>query len=568
MNISEKTGQEPSLTEGNHALELFTDRHELAKLFAGYLNDEPSREKILFFYGDGGNGKSLLLKFLRQNYCKHLRNDSWQQLKVKPDAEVANYIENLADSCEFTPVPAIFHDFEQKPLNDEQPQDPFYGLLMLRRNLVEAAKVLGYHLRFPFSNFACIWYLHKKGKLTQERIKEIFPSEELDLINEIVGLLTEAPGLGLAKAVLGLFNKHLSKEFTLFQLKRGLDEEEVKRIQTLEPDSELIDELPRLLAADLNAMLKQPKAPPRIVLFFDTHEAFWGDGRNCSATLFFQRDEWLRGLLANLELSAGIVVVVAGREVPRWVEASRWKIPKQYVDTQLVWHLNEVNAQVYLQRVGIKDAQLRESLITYASVEADQVHPLFIGLCTDVVLAAEKRGETLTSADFQNVPQVTQKSKVLIEQLLKYADEEVKDAVYALSTCRAFNRDIYLKLGQALNFNATNASFRSLTRFSFVWQSDSDRDWYRIHSLVRRLSIEDSQEITKCAHAVLEQHYRDKGDLTEAIYHAICQNWQRGVKEWLKVFNTAKQQRNFEQCRILLEIRKELTFYLVKSHKP
>lgn len=575
MSISEKTGQQLSITEGNRALQLFTDRHELTKLFAEYLNDDkPPCEKILLFHGDGGNGKSLLLKFLLENCCKRFPADIWQQLKAKPPAEVADFIQNVTDwECDFKQLPAVLHDFDEQPIGDNRPQDRFYGLLMLQRRLVSAAHHQGYKLHFPLYEFACAWYLKQKGKLTPEHINKLFfPTEELFLLGGITNILSKTvnPALPLllpiiitlTAQVISFFKKHKSGDLTVGYLRgRGLKEEDLEKILQLNPDKELIDELPTFLAADLNVAMQKPNAPKRVVLFFDTHEAFWGDWRNRGDARFFKQDEWLRRLLAQLKLSYGIVVVVAGREKPRWAEASRWPISKEKLDTQLVWHLKAADAQLYLQRVGIEEDQLRESLITFASVESEQVHPLFIGLCADVVLAAKEQGETLTSADFQTVPQVNQKFNVLIERLLKYVDEDVRDAVDALSACRAFNSELYIKLGQKLNFNTTNASFRLLTRFSFVWQAEQQgQDWYRIHPLVRRLNVENSQKMTQRAHAVLEQHYREQGNVAEAIYHAICQNWQRGVKEWLEVFKSANQQGNNELCRILQEIRKELSF--------
>lgn len=181
-------------------------------------------------------------------------------------------------------------------------------------------------------------------------------------------------------------------------------------------------------------------------------------------------------------------------------------------------------------------------------------------MCADIVLAARGRGETLTVDDFQGIPQLDHKCQILIKRLLKYVDEDVRDAVDALSASRAFNRELYFVLGQALHFQATNASFRCLTRFSFIWQAEGrDQDWYRIHPLVRRLTLQNEREMTNQAHPILE-YYRERGDVGEAIYHAVCQNRQRGIEECLEVFNTAIQERNFELCRTLEEIRKELNF--------
>ncbi|WP_228060947.1 MULTISPECIES: tetratricopeptide repeat protein [unclassified Coleofasciculus] len=328
----------------------------------------------------------------------------------------------------------------------------------------------------------------------------------------------------------------------------------------MEPHTELIDALPRLFAKDLNAAMAQQEELKRIVLFFDAHEAFWGHQRDLPEEVFFQRDEWLRCLLRALDLSAGIVAVVAGREKPRWAEATRSAIPQQYLDTQLVGHFSPTDARDYLQKADIKDAALQQSLIDYASVAAEEVHPLYLGLCADVVLAARAQGKFLTPDDFPTAPETPDKSKALINRLLRYVDKEVEVAVHALSACRAFDFELYLKLGQALHFHATHpAFFDILTRFSFVWQAQRQgENWYRIHDLLRRLDDESRNEITRCAHEVLEQHYRERGEVAEAIYHANRLDWERGVKEWVRQFDQVLQQSRYQQCRTLLEVRSEM----------
>jgi hypothetical protein len=92
MSIFEETGQGASVTEGDRALQLFTDRHEAIRRFAEYLNDDPPKKQILFFYGDGGNGKSLLLKHLRERCCKRFNPDNWQYVRSLPDDELAEHL--------------------------------------------------------------------------------------------------------------------------------------------------------------------------------------------------------------------------------------------------------------------------------------------------------------------------------------------------------------------------------------------------------------------------------------------------------------------------------------------
>ncbi|MBK1987511.1 tetratricopeptide repeat protein [Sphaerospermopsis aphanizomenoides BCCUSP55] len=548
-----------SLTDGNRALQLFTDRYDITRIFVGYLNDDPATNKILFFHGDGGNGKSLLLKFLAQKCCKRLRLESWRELQPKSDQEVAEYIEDLADVWEFTPIPAVLQDFGLKGTGDEQPQDPFYGLLMLRRKLSSAATKLKSRLQFPLYDFACVWYLKQKNRLTTEKLKELFPAEELDLLIEIVNAVSDTSWGTIVKAVLGIFNKHLGENFILQLQKRGIKAEDLQEICQMDVDTELINELPRYLAQDLNAAMTQQNAPERIVLFFDTHEAFWGYQRNLPDPLFFQKDEWLRYFLAELALESGIVAVVAGREIPRWEQAENFPIPQKYLDIRLVNHLSPDDADVYLERAEVTNEELRKSVIVYASVAANQVHPFLLGLCADVVLQAKEQKITLTPADFPKIPETVNKAEILINRLLKYADREIGYAVHALSACRAFNFEIYQFLGEELHFQTTKPAFDILTEFSFVWDVQQlGQDWYRIHDLLRRLDYEGGKEDTKKAHEVLEKYYRQQGNVAEAIYHANRLDWLRGVDEWVEVFEEALKTSLYEQCRSLLEIRSEL----------
>jgi tetratricopeptide (TPR) repeat protein len=561
MSIDDELCEPQTVTEGDRALQLFTDRYELTRLFAEYLNEESPRKTILFFHGDGGNGKSLLLKFLRQRCCKRFLRETWQQLQAIPKAEVAKvaaYIENAIPE-NYIPVPAVLLDFSQNLIGDRL-KSPFDGLLMLRRNLADTFAESSYRLRFPLYDFACVWYFYKTGNL--EQAKELLPSDELDFISGIVDAVSDTSYASIIKAGLGIFGKHLGEQVKLYLQTRGLKEEEVKAIQGMKPHTELIDALPRLFAQDLNAAMAQQEELKRIVLFFDAHEAFWGHQRDLPEGVFFQRDEWLRCLLRALDLDAGIVAVVAGREKPRWAEANQsTRIPQQYLDTQLVGHFSAPDARDYLQKADIKDAALQQSLIDYASVAAEEVHPLYLGLCADVVLAARAQGRVLTPDDFPTAPETPDKSKALINRLLRYVDKEVEVAVHALSACRAFDFELYLKLGQALHFHATRAAFFDiLTRFSFVWQVQRrGENWYRIHDLLRRLDDESGNEITRRAHEVLEQHYRERGEVAEAIYHANRLDWLRGVMKWIGVFAQALQLSRYEQCRTLLEVRSELS---------
>jgi len=566
VSIRRKTGQHESITAGSRALQFFTDRYPLTCHFAAYINDDPAHDKILFFYGDGGNGKSLLLRYLRERCCKRFDPENWAYLTTLPDDELVANIE-AAEGAEDVPYAAL--DFDMTPRGEDRPQEPFSALLMLRRTLSRRG------LHFPLYDFASILYLHHTNQLSHERVATLFPPEEMDLIgtsiDTIASLMEKTAWGSLTKSLVGLFNKRLgqrlSERFTLYLQRRKLSAEEVQRIMRMDADKDLIDELPSLFAEDLNASMALPGTPKRLALFFDTHEAFWRDQRHVSDARYFERDKWLRRLLCTLDLEQGIVAVVAGRDRPRWHEATddQTNIPESYIDAHLVGHLPDADARTYLDLVGVTDAPLQEGLLRYARVAPNEYHPYYLGLCTDVVLAAKEKGVTLTADSFAGDPKLTDKGRTLVNHLLKYTDQEVEDAIYALSACRSFDWEIYRALGQALHFYTTRAAFDILTQFSFVWRSEQrGAGWYRIHDLLRRLLDESADARVQQAHAMMEQYYREHEGLwgipavVEAIYHVNRQDWERGVDKWIEVFDQALQLSRYEDCRTLLEVRTEL----------
>lgn len=120
-------------------------------------------------------------------------------------------------------------------------------------------------------------------------------------------------GGSLIKGVLGLADKYLQnwlpsyedkqKElqewFTLYKIRRGLDRQQIERIQRMEPEQELMAELPRFFAEDLNLAMTMEGAPARVLLFFDTHEAFWGQQRDLANEIYFERDDRFRRMLVS-----------------------------------------------------------------------------------------------------------------------------------------------------------------------------------------------------------------------------------------------------------------------------
>ena len=264
MSIKNKVGsQNKTVTYGNRALELFTDRNEFICLLARYLHQDPTPEKILFFHGAGGNGKTLLLEHLRQNCCKRFPNYIWQEIcqkMVRSQVEAAASIVSHTEPDLVKPQPvAVIHDFGTPPIADERPQDPLYGLLMLRRNISREAKKAPkknrYKFKFPLFDFALFWYFHSLGKSSDE-IKSLFPADEVDLIAQIIDAVADIPYVSLASSALKILSNHLGIGDKLKQ--RGISQENLAAIQGMDAERELIFHLPEFL---LEFRLTPPPTP-------------------------------------------------------------------------------------------------------------------------------------------------------------------------------------------------------------------------------------------------------------------------------------------------------------------
>jgi tetratricopeptide (TPR) repeat protein len=484
---------------------------------------------------------------------------NWKYIKGKFRTD-ERLCEEIRKAEGATTVPSALLDFGLQPKGDDRPQEAFSGLKMLKRQLVS------FDIHFPLYDFACVSYLSITKQLTPERLRNLFPPEEISFGMDIADCVTSGKVGTISKAVLNIFNKHNTSWrgwLTLYSLRRKLLDEEIEHIKNIDLESDLTDELPRLFAEDLNTALRI-QSTARLALFFDTHEAFWGsqDKREMSNDLYFRRDEWLRKLIGTLDMQTGVVVAVAGREPPRWHEASRVTIPKRFVYHHHVRHMAVPDAVHFLERAGVDDPKMRRALAEYAQVKAKEVHPYFLGLCADIVIAAYERGEQLTPEEFKSVEQKTSKEAEIVNRLLRYLNLKTEYAVRALCACRSFGKEEYLMLGAKLDFETTEPSFEVLTRFSFVWRAKTEgEDRYRMHELLRRLLHGRNDEVMTNAHKILSEYYRSLGSNSasaESVYHQNQFDWKGGVQNWLFLFDTGQTMNSPDLCRALMGIRDEL----------
>lgn len=534
-----------TITEGYRALDLFVDRQGTCRRFLGVLNDDPPRRRVLYLHGDGGNGKSLLLQHLRQQLCKRFPPDDWAYLT---DLPIDDCLSQALAAEGATAVPSARLDFARGP------RDPFEALLKLRRDLSDS------DLRFPLFDFAVVTYLHKSRQLSPERLRELFPIEELELVGELAGVVAQVPGVSVVAAALSVLDRRLGHGFERYRLRRRLQPDQVEAISRMDHETQLVQHLPRLFAEDLGACIADPGGPGRVALFLDAHDALVGAERGLPDDLYFARDEWLRRLVAAVDPALGVVVVAAGREPPRWSEAPR--LPLTDVDLEHVGDLAEADALAYLHLAGIADPALRRRLCDDARVAGDRIHPFSLGLGADLALAAARAGRELTGEDLALGAAAAGRRRVVVDRLLRYVDADTRDAVRAVAVCRSFDADTYRHLGRELGFLATPAAFHALLGFSFVQPAGVGR--YRVHDLLRRGDLSAGDGLERRAHEAMEGYYqqrvaiRSAEALAGAIYHANRLEWLRGVREWIQAMESAYRRSDLEVCRALAEVRDEL----------
>ncbi|MFG1711237.1 ADP-ribosylglycohydrolase family protein [Nonomuraea sp. M3C6] len=531
----------------DRSLDLFANRFELTRHVVSLINEDPPAERILYLHGLGGNGKSLLLRHLEQRCCLH--TDQWAAVRNASDAEL---LVRLAEHGEQVPVARI--DFGARPAGENRPQEAFSALFMLKRQLARSG------IATPRFDFAAITYLHKLGFDIAHRVPELFPRGEAGIALDIADAVMTLPVLRVGQQLFQVVNSRMDKVFTRRRMQRRVPQVDAEQILSLVPEPDLLHELPRLFAKDLNDAAAEHA---RIVLLFDTHEAFFGEAIGDADSLIhadkLMRDEWLRCLLGHLDLGAGIVAILAGRTRPPWSAAPVFPIPGRYLDLRLVGHLTNADARQYLSLAGVTDPSMREALVEYASTARDEVHPYFLGLCADVALAA---GSRLNPSDFTTL---VDKERDLAHRLLQWTPAEAEYGILAVSACRAFTAKTFRHLGQVLDFPSDRSAFSKLTAFSFIAPlrggTASGSGAYTMHNILRRSLQNVRPAEVRRAHEVLARHYGEREEFTaelEAAYHLSHLDPAQGVAAWVALMDRGLATGRFDQCRALAGLLSEL----------
>lgn len=534
------------------AVRIFADRYELSRRFVERVNEDPTPRSITFYWAVGGAGKTSLLRLFESRCCRRFPADQWERLRTVPD-------EHFVDALDGTPgsvhVPHAFLDFGAAPSGENRPQEAFSALFMLKRQLER------FGIRTPGFDFAAIAYLHKSGADVRSLIEDSFPRSELAFAAAVADALLPVPAFQIGTALIETVRGRLSELLQQRRIRRNVPREVMAEVMALPPDPDLADQLPRFFAQDLRAALASRRRPRRIVLFFDTYEAFAGEVAQAGHPLVVDGagPRWIRTLLGHLPLAEGVMVVMAGRTPPRWADSLLDPIPDEYVELVPLGPLQSAFADRYLAESGVVDETLRQALVSYASVEPGMVHPLLLALCADVALAAEAEGSPLRAGELAGTRELLAKERELASRLLSRVGPDVVEAVLAVAAPRSFDRRIFDHLGARLNFPTSTQAFRRVTGFSFVtpYREQGATGRYAVHALLRRALSRLDADASAQAHEALVAYYAamPADDFTarlERIYHRSRLDAARGLGEWRSEMDLALATGRFDRCRALI----------------
>jgi ADP-ribosylglycohydrolase/tetratricopeptide (TPR) repeat protein len=538
--------------EGPAGARLFADRFELSREFVERIHAQPPPRTVAFYVAAGGNGKSALLRHLRDNCCVRLPPAMWDEVRAAPPEL---FVDRLGRARRGKRIPCALLDFSTTPFDGTRPQEALGALFLVKRQLAE------FGVKTPRFDFAAVAYLHKTGSDVQRLIRDNFPNSELAVAATIADAFIALPVFQVGTTLVAAMRNRMSDLLSQRRLQRRVpDEDVIEEVLRMPPDPDLMAALPRYFAADLATALKADADPGRIVLLFDTFEALTGE---TTASRFVDRGgpRWFRQLIGRLPLDDGLIVGIASRSYPGWAEALTDPIPDRFVAVTALGALPVEFADQYLRQAGIDDAAVRAILLQYATIEPDQVHPLLLGLCTDVALAASERGTAITPDMFADSDALADKERELAARLMQWVSGNLEQAIVAASAARAFDEEVFGHLGAALGFSAGDEQFRQVTAFSFV--SPVGERW-AIHLLLRRALRRVAPQIVAAAHRALADYYRTVppsdafAARLERIYHEARLDPVVGIQMWRDEMGTALSQSRFDRCRSLITLLRDI----------
>lgn len=555
MSVFKKRGfDEMAKLSDDLQLEAFTDRESIIREFCNYVNYAPPG-KIIVLKGAPGNGKSILLRYLHRQCTRKIGRNTWTSWDDCPDHEV---IQLLKDADSVSPVPTAVIDFEFNATGSERPTDAICGLPMIRQQLS------GGFLRFPSFDFEWLLLLKKTKGFAIEPIERFIPWawDSGELLAALIGCFTKTPLASITAKFLQIYVRPgVDAWWSHHQQAANILRGRLDNMLALDPN-ELLEDLPATLATDVRESYIHATAAEQLVpsiFLFDNIQVFAAGTEILSEELRFERDEWLRRLILSLDLSKTIIVMTT-RGLPYWSEASVCSISTDRFTEVSIDNFTGPQAKQYLSKRELTDETVCTELIEAARVTTDEIHPMLLALCADLIMP----GNTLPQEAFVTTTGFHDRAKRTVRRFLRYADPELAEAIKLLSASRSFDKNLYFELSARHNYRGSETKWLHLTQLSFIEQQNGR---FALHPLLRRLIADVYPEAVRSAHESILKIYEPEkpAHILDYIYHKYQCSPQDGVAFWFEQLRYAHDTDNYQLSKNLLSLETEIPLELPRD---
>ncbi len=452
----------------------FTDRKEprqafdyqVQQIIEENLHNNP-KHHVLVYYGIGGIGKSSLQRYFKSQIEKESKKNFYTYL-----------------------------DFSNSSFH--HPNKAFLELI----NNIHCS----YKFSFPHFWIAYAIYFKKINPEMVYQDKKFLKSESWTILSDLLSLMD---GAGLISVIPGMVNKAYDV-LQNFKLDKKI-KNDLKQLENADVCS-IEKKLPAFWAYDLKKNLEESH-PPSTVIFLDTYEALWCNGRNEMTK--YSVDSWIRELISHLK---GVLFVICGREHLEWENINKdWK---DILDQHLLEHLSPSDVETFLIECGICEDSIRQKMIIVSAG-----HPYHLDLLVDTYSEIRNAGME------PDVSMIASNRRQILECFLKYLRTEEIAAIKLMSIVRFYDFELFKFLLEKFPTGYSITLFHDFNKFSFVNELSSEQ--FYIHEIMRSEILRYiDHTLASQVHKTMSEYYlahynntedylQKKISFKEMIYHVM-----------------------------------------------
>ncbi len=223
-----------------------------------------------------------------------------------------------------------------------------------------------------------------------------------------------------------------------------------------------------------------------------------------------------------------------------------------------------MDAALFLQKAGVKDANVRYAILQYSTIEDDHIQPFLCAILADLYRLAPEGLKFPSLAGLRSDASVVERLSEVVERLITTSDDRFRYAIRAMSTPRRFDSNLYRSVGRRTDYySVSRASFDVLVSLSCVRLLSQDA--FSLHALVRRAFS--GANADRSIHLACYEHFLDSPtNPEEALYHQYFIDESAAEASWADQFTLAVEHHLHTKCAALLSVRKEIGENFCPNH--